>query len=105
MLFTTFHNVFFSTHPINLLVITILLPNFHFFFCFQCSEQLTNRRNLIVRDYKVSRTLVKSCREAIKENQCRKSINKDEDPVVKLPKILRCLESALRKGIYVMMAG
>lgn len=61
-----------------------------------CQEQLTRRGKLIASDYKVSKGLVKACKDDIKINHCRRSISEDKD--IRLAQILLCLESAEKNG-------
>lgn len=61
-----------------------------------CQEQLIRREQLMVLDYKVSKGLVKACREDIKQNHCRRSVSNDRE--IKLAQILLCLESAEKNG-------
>lgn len=66
----------------------------------KCAKQLTRRQQLISRDYQASRGIATACSKEIKQNHCKKGINKKEglDKVVKLSQILLCLEGALRIG-------
>nr|ARK19823.1 venom protein [Ampulex compressa] len=61
-----------------------------------CQDQLTRREKLIASDYKVSKGLVKACKEDIKTNHCKKSVSEDKD--IRLAQILLCLESAFKNG-------
>ncbi|XP_037799147.1 Golgi apparatus protein 1-like [Penaeus monodon] len=63
----------------------------------ECVEQMTRRQKLMVRDYQVSRGLVRACRSAISENQCRRGLG-DHNHDVKLSHILLCLEEAEKKA-------
>lgn len=60
----------------------------------QCQDQLTRREKLIASDYKVSKGLVRACKEDIKIYHCRRSLSEDKD--IKLAQILLCLESAIK---------
>ncbi|KZC10387.1 Golgi apparatus protein 1, partial [Dufourea novaeangliae] len=60
-----------------------------------CQEQLARRGRLIASDYKVSKGLVKACKEDIRSNHCRRS---SEDKNIRLAQILFCLESAVKNG-------
>lgn len=62
----------------------------------QCQEQLTRREKLIASDYKISKGLVKACKEDIRNNHCRRSVSEDKE--IKLAQILLCLESAVKNG-------
>ncbi|XP_053972285.1 Golgi apparatus protein 1 [Hylaeus volcanicus] len=61
-----------------------------------CQEQLTRRGKLIASDYKISRGLVKACKDDIKLNHCRRSVIEDRN--IRLAQILLCLESAIKNG-------
>ncbi|XP_032671298.1 Golgi apparatus protein 1 [Odontomachus brunneus] len=62
----------------------------------QCQEQLTRREKLIASDYKISKGLVKACKEDIRNYHCRRSVSEDKE--IKLAQILLCLESAVKNG-------
>lgn len=61
-----------------------------------CQEQLVRREKLIASDYRVSKGLVKACRDDIKTYHCRRSVSEDKD--IRLAQILLCLESAVKNG-------
>ncbi|CAL7951690.1 unnamed protein product [Xylocopa violacea] len=61
-----------------------------------CQEQLTRRGKLIASDYKVSKGLVKACKDDIKSNHCRRPAYEDKN--IRLAQILLCLESAAKNG-------
>lgn len=61
-----------------------------------CQEQLTRRGKLIASDYRVSKGLVKACKDDIKNNHCRRPIFEDKN--IRLAQILLCLESAAKNG-------
>ncbi|XP_076655241.1 Golgi apparatus protein 1 [Halictus rubicundus] len=60
-----------------------------------CQEQLARRGKLIASDYRVSKGLVKACKEDIRSNHCRRS---SEDKNIRLAQILLCLESVVKNG-------
>lgn len=62
----------------------------------QCQEQLTRREKLIASDYRVSKGLVKACKEDIRNNHCRRYVADDKE--IKLAQILLCLETAVKNG-------
>ncbi|XP_012286119.1 Golgi apparatus protein 1 [Orussus abietinus] len=62
----------------------------------QCQDQLARREKLIASDYKVSKGLVRACKEDIKNNHCRRSVSEDKE--IRLAQILLCLEAAVRNG-------
>ena len=49
------------------------------------------RQKLAAENYKVSRGLVKACKEEIKTNKCKKELH-NENKTVRLAEILLCLE-------------
>lgn len=61
-----------------------------------CQEQLARRGKLIASDYRVSKGLVKACKDDIKSNHCRRSAFEDKN--IRLAQILLCLESAAKNG-------
>ena len=67
-------------------------------FVTQCREQLTRRQKLISEDYKVSKGLVKACKEDIRTYECYKDASTVKDRKVKLAQILLCLENAMHGG-------
>ncbi|XP_050307543.1 Golgi apparatus protein 1 [Anthonomus grandis grandis] len=62
----------------------------------QCKDSLFRRQKLISTDYKVSKGLMRSCREDIKKTHCRKQTSSDK--TVRLAQILLCLENIDRNG-------
>lgn len=62
----------------------------------QCQDQLSRREKLIASDYKVSKGLVKACKEDIKNNRCRRFVSNDKE--IRLAQILLCLESVEKNG-------
>ncbi|KAK2580723.1 hypothetical protein KPH14_011351 [Odynerus spinipes] len=62
----------------------------------QCQEQLMRREKLIASDYKVSKGLVKACKDDIKMNRCKRWVSEDKE--IRLAQILLCLESAMKNG-------
>lgn len=62
----------------------------------KCQEQLTRRGKLIASDYKVSKGLVRACKDDIKNNHCRRPAFEDKN--IRLAQILLCLESAVKNG-------
>ncbi|XP_076234853.1 Golgi apparatus protein 1 [Calliopsis andreniformis] len=61
-----------------------------------CQEQLTRRGKLIASDYRVSKGLVRACKDDIKNNHCRRPASEDKN--IRLAQILLCLESAVKNG-------
>lgn len=66
----------------------------------QCREQLVRRQQLISEDYKVSKGLVRACKEEIVEHQCFKESVTIKDRKVKLAQVLLCLENAIHRGDF-----
>ena len=64
----------------------------------QCREQLTRRQQLVSEDYKVSKGLVRACKEEIKKHLCFKETSTHKDRKVKLVQVLLCLENVLHQG-------
>ncbi|XP_001605655.2 Golgi apparatus protein 1 [Nasonia vitripennis] len=62
----------------------------------ECQDQLLRREKLIASDYRVSKGLVRACKEDIKNYRCRKNVSDDKD--IRLAQILLCLESAVKNG-------
>ncbi|XP_033338391.1 Golgi apparatus protein 1 [Megalopta genalis] len=60
-----------------------------------CQDQLARRGKLIASDYRISKGLVKACKEDIRSNHCRRS---SEDKNIRLAQILLCLESVVKNG-------
>ncbi|VVC97266.1 unnamed protein product [Leptidea sinapis] len=60
----------------------------------RCQDQLFYAQRNIIMNYKLSRGLVKSCKDDIKKYHCRKGVVDDKD--VRLAQILLCLETVAR---------
>ena len=60
----------------------------------ECRVQLQRRQKLAAENYKVSRGLVKACKEEIKINKCKKQLH-NENKTVRLAEILLCLEGKI----------
>ncbi len=63
-----------------------------------CQDQLRRRQRLTAENYKISRGLVKACKEEIRDNKCRKNVNPEKN--VRLSQILLCLEGKLVELIF-----
>ena len=61
-----------------------------------CQDQLIRREKLMASDYKVSKGLVRACKEDIKNYHCRRFVSDDKE--IRLAQILLCLESVVRNG-------
>ncbi|CAH0557545.1 unnamed protein product [Brassicogethes aeneus] len=66
----------------------------------KCRQQLLRRQKLISQDYKVSKGLMKACKEDIKRTHCRKQTSTDK--TVRLAQILLCLENVVRNGSKIL---
>lgn len=62
----------------------------------KCRQQLLRREKLISQDFRISKGLLRACRDDIKKTHCRKQISSDK--TVKLAQILLCLESSTKNG-------
>ncbi|CAK1549697.1 unnamed protein product [Leptosia nina] len=60
----------------------------------RCQDQLFYAQRNIVMNYKMSKGLVKSCKEDIRKYHCRKGVVDDKD--VRLAQILLCLENVTK---------
>ena len=58
----------------------------------ECKVQLQRRQKLASENFKISRGLVKACKEEIKSNGCKKHVKNTEAKTVKMAEILLCLE-------------
>lgn len=67
----------------------------------RCRVQLLRRERLIAQDYRVSKGLMRACRDAIKASHCRRQTSNDRE--TRLAQILICLENVQKlngsKGI------
>ncbi|KAK9869440.1 hypothetical protein WA026_003195 [Henosepilachna vigintioctopunctata] len=61
-----------------------------------CVSNLFRRQKLIAQDYKVSKGLMRACREDIKRSHCRKQTSNDKN--IRLAQILLCLEGISKNG-------
>lgn len=64
-----------------------------------CREQLYKRQTLIAQDFKISKGLMRACREDIRKSHCRKQIS--DDKTIRLAQILLCLENYIHNGTKV----
>ncbi|CAG9814540.1 unnamed protein product [Phaedon cochleariae] len=62
----------------------------------KCRQHLQRRERLIAQDFKVSKGLLRACKEDIKNTHCRKQTSSDK--TVRLAQILLCLEDYMRNG-------
>ncbi|XP_018326849.1 Golgi apparatus protein 1 isoform X2 [Agrilus planipennis] len=60
-----------------------------------CRNQLLRREKLISEDYRVSKGLMKACKEDIRKSHCRKQ---DQDKHTRLAQVLLCLENYAHNG-------
>ncbi|KAL3281561.1 hypothetical protein HHI36_004769 [Cryptolaemus montrouzieri] len=61
-----------------------------------CIANILRRQKLISQDYKVSKGLMRACRDDIRHTHCRKQTSNDK--TIRLAQILLCLEGVLRNG-------
>lgn len=61
-----------------------------------CKQQLLRRQKLISQDFKISKGLMRGCREDIKKTHCKKHVSSDKN--VRLAQILLCLELEVKNG-------
>lgn len=64
-----------------------------------CEEKLLKRQKLISQDFKISKGMMKACREDIRKSHCRKQIS--DDRTIRLAQILLCLENYVHNGTKV----
>ncbi|KAF7281361.1 hypothetical protein GWI33_004844 [Rhynchophorus ferrugineus] len=62
----------------------------------KCKESLVRREKLISQDYRVSKGLMRACRDDIKRTHCRKQTSSDR--TIRLAQILLCLENVAKNG-------
>lgn len=67
-----------------------------------CKEQLYKRGTLIAQDFKISKGLMRACRDDIRKSHCRKQIS--DDKTIRLAQILLCLENYIHNGTKVSTA-
>lgn len=61
-----------------------------------CRQHLLRRQKLIAADFRVSKGLLRACRDNIKKGHCKKQISNDK--TVRLAQILLCLENLVKNG-------
>lgn len=61
-----------------------------------CIANLFRRQKLISQDYKISKGLMRACREDIRRTHCRKQTSNDK--TIRLAQILLCLEGVVKNG-------
>lgn len=77
-------------------VFTCLMQQDHTRLSSACVSNLFRRQQLIAQDYKVSKGLMRACREDIKKSHCRKQTSTDKN--IRLAQVLLCLENVLKNG-------
>jgi Golgi apparatus protein 1 len=65
----------------------------------ECHKQLVKRQKLISQDYKVSRGLMRACKDDIRKTHCRRQTSSDKN--IRLAQILLCLENIAKNGTKV----
>lgn len=77
-------------------VFTCLMEQPHDRITIECRKQLLKRQKLISQDYKVSKGLMRACRDDIKKTHCRRQTSNDKN--IRLAQILLCLENVAKNG-------
>ena len=62
----------------------------------ECHKQLLKRQKLISQDYRISKGLMKACRDDIKKTHCKKQTSSDK--IIRLAQVLLCLENMSKNG-------
>lgn len=62
----------------------------------QCKKSLLTRQKLIAQDYRVSKGLMRACKEDIKKSHCRRQTSNDK--TIRLAQVLLCLENVAKNG-------
>lgn len=62
----------------------------------KCRQHLLRRQKLISQDYRVSKGLMRACRDDIKKTHCRRQTSNDKN--IRLSQILLCLENVAKNG-------
>lgn len=62
----------------------------------ECHKQLLRRQKLIAQDYRVSKGLMRACKEDIKKTHCRRQTSTDKN--IRLAQVLLCLENIAKNG-------
>lgn len=65
----------------------------------KCREHLFRREKLIAEDFRISKGLMKACREDIKKTRCKKQTSEDKN--IRLAQVLLCLENMMKNGTKV----
>ncbi|KAG5892124.1 hypothetical protein JTB14_032347 [Gonioctena quinquepunctata] len=66
----------------------------------KCRKHLRRREKIIAQDYRVSKGLLRACKEDIKNSHCRQKVSNDK--TVRLAQILLCLENYMKNGTKVV---
>ena len=62
----------------------------------KCKRHLLRRQKLISEDFRISKGLMRACRDDIKRSHCRRQTSDDRN--IRLAQVLLCLESIVRNG-------
>lgn len=62
----------------------------------KCQNHLLRRQKLIAQDYRISKGLMRACKEDIKKSHCRRQTSDDRS--IRLAQVLVCLEGVVRNG-------
>ncbi|KAF5273634.1 hypothetical protein FQR65_LT04634 [Abscondita terminalis] len=85
--------------PGNGRIFKCLMQHRHEKLTVKCFHHLQRRQKLISQDYKVSKGLMRACREDIKKAHCRKQTSDDRE--IRLAQILICLQNVMHNGTKV----
>nr|XP_022918978.1 Golgi apparatus protein 1 isoform X1 [Onthophagus taurus] len=62
----------------------------------KCRNHLLKRQKLIMEDYRLSKGLMRTCKDDIKKYHCRRQTS--EDKSIRLAQVLLCLENVMKNG-------
>lgn len=61
-----------------------------------CQNHLTRRQKLMSQDFRISKGLMRACKEDVKKSHCRRQTSDDKS--IRLAQILICLENVMKNG-------
>lgn len=61
-----------------------------------CQTHLIRRQKLISQDYRISKGMMRACKEDIKKSHCRRQTSDDKS--IRLAQVLICLENVMKNG-------
>lgn len=62
----------------------------------KCRNHLLRRQRMIAEDYRISKGLMRACRDDIKKAHCRRQTSDDKS--IRLAQVLLCLENVMKNG-------